>query len=311
MNDYNQNDDPNGVYEGAVVQTNILFGGMESTGGSWSPYCFASNFNDGPGYSSSVTNINKIEDINSVDIVFTSDKSKWSRACVVEAQDDETLSIGGMVKMGLRQSASVNKEGADDGSGTMGMGWFPGYAIDVETGERLNIIFAEDSWSTSENGNDMQWNPTSKIVTDQFPQYDSQTGEFSGGNYLLGGKHFIYVVKGESWVKATDDYNNDITNCDNSPNYDESAWIYNKLLNDGTGVGKWNVFKNVSWVGVPLLAPGRSLLTNTATVKLRVTKPYKQYETVDSDKILNKNISLTISKLMLLLIKMLILPGGG
>ena len=28
MSDYNQNDDPNGVYEGAVIQTNVLFGGF-------------------------------------------------------------------------------------------------------------------------------------------------------------------------------------------------------------------------------------------------------------------------------------------
>ena len=28
---------------------------------------------------------------------------------------------------------------------TKGMGWFPGYAIDVETGQRLNIFFGENS----------------------------------------------------------------------------------------------------------------------------------------------------------------------
>ena len=43
--------------------------------------------------------------------------------------------------MGLRQSPSVDKDGNPYNSGTMGMGWFPGYAIDLETGERLNIIF--------------------------------------------------------------------------------------------------------------------------------------------------------------------------
>ena len=46
----------------------------------------------------------------------------------------------------------------------------PGYAIDIQTGERLNIIFIEDSWLTNENGNDMIWNPTSNIVTSEFPQ---------------------------------------------------------------------------------------------------------------------------------------------
>ncbi|MDC0204879.1 hypothetical protein OAJ65_03710, partial [Flavobacteriales bacterium] len=296
----NNSDDPNGVYEGAVIQTNTvnsIFGTYENTGGTWAPYSLASYFNDGPGLSSSVTNQNKIENINSVDIVFTNDNSKWSKVCVVEAQDDPTLAIGTQVKMGLRQSPSLNINGGLANDGTMGMSYFPGYAIDVETGERLNIIFSEDSWSTSENGNDMIWNPTSRLTTEDPPFYNPSAppGEqFFNGNFLLGGKHFIYIVKGESWVKGTEDYINDIANCNNSPNYDESAWIYNKLLNDGTGVGKWNVFKNVSWVGIPLLAPGRSLLTNTATVKLRVTKPYKQYETVDNDKILNNNMTLTI-----------------
>ena len=76
----------------------------------------------------------------------------------------------------------------------------------------------------------MKWNPTGKLITDEFPQYQLGTGNsFDGGNYLLGGKHFIYIVKGESWVKGTEDYINDLSNCDFSPNYDESAWIYSKL----------------------------------------------------------------------------------
>ena len=298
MSDYNQNDDPSGVYEGAVVQTNILFGGMESTGGTWAPYNLASYFNDGPGFSNTVTNsYSKFENTNSVDIVFTNDKSKWSKVCVVEAQDDPALAIGNQIKMGLRQSPSLDINGDLANDGTMGMSYFPGYAIDIETGERLNIIFAEDSWSTSENGNDMLWNPTSKIVTDEFPQYDSQTGEFSGGNYLLGGKHFIYVVKGDAWVKGTEDYINEDFGANkngNSPNYDEGAWVYGKLTSTPLVVGQFEVFENVTWVGVPLLAPGRTLLTSKATVKLRVSKPYKQYETVDYDKILDKNMALTV-----------------
>ena len=110
-----------------------------------------------------------MENHNSVDIIFTNDQSKWSRCVIVEAQENPDLAVGGAVKMGLRESPSVDETGAPDGSGRNGMGWFPGYAIDVETGERLNIVFAEDSWLTSDNGNDMKWNPTSNIVTQQFP----------------------------------------------------------------------------------------------------------------------------------------------
>jgi len=304
LSDYNQIDDPNGAFEGAVMQTNIvnIFGGIEVTGGTWAPYRFASNFNDGPGLDKDITNQSKLINLNSVDIVFTNDTSKWTRACVVEAQDDVTLSIGQQEKMGLRKSPSVGKDGQLDASGTIGMGWFPGYAIDIETGERLNIIFAEDSWQTSENGTDMIWNPTSEIITEAFPQFDptAPIGEqFSNGNYLLGGKHFVYVVNGNSWVKGTADYiNGNYQNVNEAPNYDKAAWIHARLLDDGPtgtdGVGKWRVFQKVSWCGIPLLSPGRTLKTelggekNDAKIKLRVTKPYKQYETVSADKILDK-----------------------
>ena len=153
LSDYgNATEDPNGIFESAVIQNNVVaspFGSFEWSGGTWAPYRFASYFNDGPGLQSSITNLAKLENLNSVDIVITDDTALWSRVCVVEAQDDPALSIGGQSKMGLRNSPSVDKQGNPDGSGTNGLGWFPGYAIDIETGERLNIIFSEDSWQTS------------------------------------------------------------------------------------------------------------------------------------------------------------------
>ena len=64
-------------------------------------------------------------------------------------------------------------------------------------------------------------------------------------------------------------------------------------------LGRWRVFQNVSWCGIPLLSTGRTLKTdlgqkNDATIKLRVTKPYKQYETVAADKILDRDAILFI-----------------
>jgi len=322
--DYNQIDDPNGVFEGVVIQTNNIsfsFFDIESNGGTWAPYRFASHFNDGPGLSSFITDQSKLINLNSVDIVFTNDTSKWTRACVVEAQDDETLSIGQQEKMGLRKSLSVGKDGQPDASGTIGLGWFPGYAIDIETGERLNIIFAEDSWQTSENGTDMIWNPTSKIATEALPQFDptAVVGEqFSSGNYLLGGKHFIYIVNGNSWVKETADYiNGNFGDVNESPNYDEAVWIHAKLLNDVGGVGKFRVFQKVSWCGIPLLSSGRTLKTvldgqkNDAKVKLRVTKPYKQYETVAADKILDRDATLIIDSTYVVAYQNSVTTWGG
>lgn len=59
------------------------------------------------------------------------------------ACDDRNLSVGNALKHEPRKSPSVDKDGNPDGTG-YGFGWFPGYAINVDTGERLNIMFSED-----------------------------------------------------------------------------------------------------------------------------------------------------------------------
>ena len=71
----------------------------------------------------------------SVDIVITDDKSKWTRCPVIEMGRSQSLNVGGAAPGALRESPSVNKDGEEDGTGT-GMGWFPGYAIDLESGAR-------------------------------------------------------------------------------------------------------------------------------------------------------------------------------
>jgi hypothetical protein len=60
------------------------------------------------------------------------------------------------------------------------MGWFPGYAIDLETGARLYMAFGENSFLGGENGADMIWNPTSNLVSNV-------------GTPLMGGVHPIYI----------------------------------------------------------------------------------------------------------------------
>ena len=297
FSDYGQMDDPFEVYEN-ILPTSYFDSSLSLppySGGTWAPYRFASYFEDGPGLNSNIANQVKMENLNSVDIIFTSDTSKWARCVVVEAQEDPTLSVGGALKMSLRESSAVNKQGINDGSGRNGMGWFPGYVYDVVTGERLNLIFAEDSWLTNDNGNDMVWNPSSNVI-DSMPYYNPLTQQ-TESSFSLGGKHFIYIINGESWVKGTEDYvNGNYFDVDNSPNYDGGEWIYHQLLNDISGVGKWKVFKNTSWTNIPLLSPGKTLLSNDVKIKLRVNKPYKQYETVDADKILSNNDILEIGK---------------
>ena len=178
------------------------------------------------------------------------------------------------------------------------MGWFPGYVINLETGERLNIIFSEDSWLAGENGRDMKWNPTSNLVTEDFPFYSASSGTFSGGSYLLGGKHFIYVMGGDASVMAEDDY----IEYDLSPSYDEGAWIYHRLSDTSSSSYEATiagVFQHATWVGAPLLSSGNFSLfgkgqSNTARVKLRVNSSYNPYVNVDESQILNQDDNLVI-----------------
>jgi hypothetical protein len=127
-----------------------------------------------------------------------------------------SLSEGGALRFQLRKSPSKNKEGvsAAEGAeddltnpnapnyiGAVGMSWFPGYAIDQESGERLNIMFGEDSWLVGENGNDMLWNPSATVFS--WPS-----------TWTFAGKHYIYIVG-----------HNEVVN-NAMPAYDEGRYIY-------------------------------------------------------------------------------------
>ncbi|PLW92419.1 MAG: T9SS C-terminal target domain-containing protein [Marinilabiliales bacterium] len=240
-------------------------------GGTWAPYRLvsAAEHNPVPTIVSNFMALNSIKNTASVDIVYTPDKSKWTRCPVLEACDDYLLTEGGVTKGSLRAGASVDKDGNTgtaeatyDGYAT-GMGWFPGYAVNTETGERLNIAFAEDSWLVGENGRDMILNPTSN--------YDALN------QTLFGGKHFVYVFA----------HNGDGSN--DCPAYDEGAWLHD-MIEAGGQVNMRNVFKHVMWVSIPMLANNENWLDNEAHIRLRVIRPYKKnYSTYGSSTPLNQN----------------------
>jgi len=233
--------DPNQQFEGLVS-------------GTWAPYVMSSPYDGGPKanylikdvvtsktcpqpryydfeYPVALTNLasynQTLTNLYSVDIVLTPDKSLWTRALVLEAGSADvdgdftvTQEFNGTTYHNIRHEPktcpSVDKDGNIDNSGTTGFGWFPGYAINVETGERLNIMFAENSEDTYNNGNDMIFNPTNvyafardydadTLILDEetgkpipiseaaFNQYRSYYGiEF--GEPLYGGRHYVYVV---------------------------------------------------------------------------------------------------------------------
>lgn len=220
--------------------------------------------------------------LNSVNVYFTSDTSKWTRAVVLEMQDDPTLASGGAAKLNPRLSPSVDKNGvpADssitEGSNSVrdahyisptGMGWFPGYAIDVETGERLNIAFGEDSYLRSENGRDMIWNPTSTV----------SDGVLQNANIRFGGKHYVYVFRNNSVEENAYIFPTDFNDPDNRmPAYDAGAYMIDKL-NSGDRNDYRAVYRACSWVGAPLLELNETLLSTDAVVKLRVSKSFQHF----------------------------------
>ena len=219
----------------------------------------------------------------SIDVVFTSDRDKWTRCPVLEMQPNSVLAenatgaSGSVEKMNLRRHASVDKLGrtaAEGGNGSeanavsnVGMGWFPGYAIDLTTGERLNMAFGEDSWLSADNGKDMVWNPSPNF------QY-------------AGGQHWIYVFKNGQAASGTEN---------RMPAYDRGAFLMEQLLDPNISSER-RAFRDCAWVGsalsnpdFPMLSVAEGLIPNETRVSLRVARPYDKYSNVviDTDNIDN------------------------
>ncbi|MFT6026596.1 MAG: hypothetical protein ACI8P5_000847 [Bacteroidia bacterium] len=232
--------------------------------GTWAPWKLASHADSvmSPTWEK-FKSLNDLDNLASVDVSITSNKDLWTRCPVLEVGDDIVPTVGDAERFNLRMSPSVDKEGVSDGSGT-GMGWFPGYAVNVETGERLNMAFGENSWLSQSNGTDMIWNPTDEVFDGNFdPDLFSPFV-----NPIFGGGHYIYVF-GHNGDEVDDDV----------PAYDEGAFIYSKLSENSFDPGdpaKRRVFKDAMWVGVPILAQNGSMFENIVTMELRVTKPYRQ-----------------------------------
>lgn len=225
--------------------------------GTWAPYALA-NAEDKPNCpvgglvkANTANAITVFNSIPSVDIVFTPDKSKWSRCVVLEMQDLQTVAEGRAEKFDPRSHRSWS--GDIDGDGRpvyssdpndTGFSLFPGYAINQETGERLNIVFGEDSWLKTDNGSDMLWNPSSRILNDN-------------GDAIFGGKHYVYVM---------------------GTKYDGCAAFAATFTNS---VQNTIAFQQFRWTGIPTLAPGQSYASLSAGIiptetrlRLRVTRPY-------------------------------------
>ncbi len=231
-------------------------------GGTWAPYRMSSRYENGPQWANSVSYTqNKLANLYSIDLYITSDRSKWTRCPVIEQCEESNISLteGNVKKFDMRFGST---------DGVQGMGWFPGYAINVETGERLNMMFGEDSWLQGENGRDMIWNPTNN--------YNSNLGQI-----LFGGKHWTYIM-GHNGDNFNSTYNV-VTDC---PAYDGGEWIKSMLYpssNPNHTAFKRFVYKDVMWVGCPIISEAKYNFTDPSNIpcdvkiRIRVTRPYKRY----------------------------------
>lgn len=217
----------------------------------------------------------RLSDLPSVQVVFTPDKSKWTRCVVMEAHSDPTRTFPvGTRKLAHKPVPSVDKNGIPTGSpgcneaeatltDAQGMSWFPGYVIELETGERLNMAFSEDSFLGGAIGRDMIWNPSNVLNVGESP--------------VFGGCHWIYVFANfQRRTPAT---------VNTMGAYDEGAF-FRANMDVGSLTARNQVWRSVAWVGSSLVRQGVQLLSaqegivpSEVRLRINVSKPYDIYAT--------------------------------
>ncbi len=264
-------------------------------GGTWAPYrmvnygpTFPALYNSPANGGAQINGVNYWSDtrlLSSVDVVFTNDQSKWTHCPVIDMNTATDPNSTIPYKWQLRREKSRDKNGSPTTPGVdpvsdSSMSWFPGYAINIETGERLNIIFSENSADAVNHGNDMVWNPTN-IIKD------------AAGNLVNGGMHYIYILGHNSDGNFT--LGTDIVPSD-ARRYDLGASTYQMLQGPASWgrkystytanqkQNKWAIlcelFKDIMWTSMPLSTvnlgnTNSNIPAGKATVKIRVPKPFK------------------------------------
>ena len=284
-----------------------------------SPSKLGNNFNPGPLYSAGARS-DAFHKTASVDIVFTADKSKWTRCPVIEMCMDKRLAEGNVERFFLRRHASVDKNGvpynhnwdvcktnelvvdnnpADpDAEGfayastneedanfisPQGMGWFPGYVIDVETGMRLNVAFGEDSYLEDMGGRDMIFNPAKlqKITVEDnsglLQVADPAIYRGADADPVFGGKHFVYIWRADSIVMPSNSAWKHMKNY----GYDGGQLLFNSLnfiqnMGNGQNVMNTYFYQLAMWIGMPMGIEGMKWLPegNECRIRIRLAKPY-------------------------------------
>ncbi len=288
FNDWNMSGDnplDAGQYYEKLIPMTVQIFGDDISGGTWAPFPMVAtrlNMTYGHGPAPNGSKLFTLRNIHSIDVILTGDKSKWTRSVVVETCPDPMLAEGNAPQYTPRRAPSVDKDGnfADPGAdasmnpddpnyiSATGMGWFPGYAINVETGERLNIMFGENSWLAGDNGRDMLWNPSSRVINE------------SNFAPIFGGMHYVYIM-------GNRDVNIGVGTQIRRfkfPAYDAGARLMHTFNIDPTALPINDIvlpaiYQSCNYVNIPLSVSGQPWLPegNDVTIRIRVERPYQRY----------------------------------
>lgn len=220
-----------------------------------------------------------VSDLPNIDIVITKDPALWTRVPVFEMGDVKEANEYGTPKFDLREDPTmkISPNGTlepDYDRTTFKTGWsyFPGYAVNVETGNRLNMAFGENSWLKQANGGDMIWNPTSDMTDKLFTQP------------LLGGVHVIYVFADSAVVDLNQGYQ-DIT-------YQGDDISQHPMINQLKNLSSNNksiVFGGMAWTVFPMVSgpefefQNYNQIPTETRVSVRVTRPYQRTDSPSND----------------------------
>ena len=303
--------------------------------GTWAPYivCNVSGnsgaYNPGPVFKGNSRVDSIFKKATSVDIVLTDNKDLWTRCPVIEMSMEKSLAENQAAPFGIRKAASVDKNGnpymvydtvtqqmvpysnftqntdisdisdnpeAPNYISPWGMGWFPGYVIDIESGARLNVAFGEDSFygDTIYRGRDMMFNPPhiSEMATLGYQSTEPLIFNQIDGTAIFGAKHYVYIFP-MNYIKA-----GSITmRC---PAYDAGKYVLNKLNeceSNSNPVYKIAFWQQPIYVGMPMAVAGKKWLpkNNPVKISIRMSKPYKPgYATTYLD-VLTDNVYDTVN----------------
>ena len=173
----------------------------------------------------------------------------------------------GEEKWDIRLDLNVDKDGNPDGTGNglnseNGWGWFPGYAVDVSSGKRLNLMFSENSSLGEEhNANDMLYNPTANIFGEGQNNLDPSSWDEITMVSMNGG-HAVFVLDTE--------YQGD--NHEDNPHY--ASYAGSSANNAWNSLRKRQVIPHIQWVDYWVANPDQEWLSDEIVVRARVQENY-------------------------------------